>query len=86
MAAFLRSCSGCVSSDRRSFDYVDLKSVEEVIPSEELEEVISLMNQHELESYPSLSGLVGRFRFALDRRKKGLSIDGADMEMDSERT
>jgi hypothetical protein len=83
IAAFLRSCSGRVSSDRRTFDYVDLKSVEEVISAEELEEAISVMSQHELESHPGLSDLVDRFLFALDRRRRGLSTNGSDMAWES---
>jgi hypothetical protein len=84
-AAFLRSCSGRVSSDRRTFDYVDLKGVEEVVSVEEVEEAIKQIDPHELESQKALKDLVSRFLFALDRRRRGLSTNGSDMAFESER-
>lgn len=84
MAAFLRNCSGRVSSDRRSFDYVDLKSVEEVVSAEEVEEATTLIDPLELETQ-NLKDLVSRFHFALARRRRGLSTNGSDMAFESER-
>ncbi|GEM_PF-2708696 len=85
MAAFLRNCSGRVSLDRRSFDYVDLKSVEEVVSAEEVEEATTLIDPFELETQKNLKDLVSRFHFALARRRRGLSTNGSDMAFESER-
>lgn len=84
MAAILRSCSGRVSSNLRTFDYVHLPSVDEIISADDVEAAIARMPQREIDETEGLKDLVIRFLFVLDRRRRGLSIDGADMARDTD--
>jgi hypothetical protein len=84
MTAFLRSCSGRVSSDRRTFDYVHLPSIDELISTDDVEAAITRIHPQEINENDGLKELVIRFLFALDRRKRGVSIDGADMARDTD--
>lgn len=86
LAVFLRSCSGHVISDRSTFDYVNLKSVEELIPAEELDKTIRSLTRRKSDLEPGLIALIKQFRVALGRRKKGLSVEGSDMARDHDRS
>lgn len=84
MTALLRSCSGRVSSVRRTFNYVHLPSVEEIVSTDQVETAIKRIDALEIEATVGLKDLIDRFQFALDRRKRGLSISGADMARDTD--
>ena len=73
-----------MSSDRRTYDYVHLPSIDEIISTDDVDAAITRIPPQEINENDELKDLVTRFLFALDRRRRGLSIDGADMARDTD--